>query len=394
MKKIGAALTLAFAATVLSACPGERRVGVIVVDTIGGVPSVMSPGWGMLGDTLPWGFSQYLLVAGDQLYDGAPAEYALDVGILPNGNVVVLDSGNQRVLRFDRNGVYIGAFGGRGQAPDQFLTPVFLEVAGDRIYVLDSGLNRVAEFDSAGIFLGRFQVDLGGLAGTTPLFAAAGRDEIYVAAEPVPFLREVRDTGQAVIYRLDMSGAIVDTVALFRPSSWTRIERGEGRSSYVKPRLAPTPRISAEPGLVAVATGARYYVELRRPDGSLTRRVARQYENVAVTAEIRDSILAELERGPGGLPREALELIPFAAVVPAIEGLLLDDRGRLWVDPYDPDPTRRDVFDAEGRFLGPVYLPQPVNLEDVRGDRACGVISEVTGQAAVVCYRIEEVRAE
>ncbi len=380
-------------AAALSACRGERRaggVGGVVVDTIGGVPSVMSPERGLLGDTVPWDFTQYLLVAGDQLYDGLPAEYALDVGIVPNGNVVVLDTGNGRVLRFDSAGVYIGSFGGRGEEPDRFRTPMFLEVAGDRIYVLDTGLNRVSEFDSAGIFLGRFQIDLGGLAGTTPLFAAGGPDEIYLAAEPVPFLQQVRDTGKAVIYRFDMSGAIVDTVAFFRPSSWTRIETGEGRSSYVRPRLAPTPRISAEPGRVAVVTGARYYIELRRPDASLTRRIARRYENAAVTPEIRDSILSELERGPGGLPRDALELIPFAAVVPAVEAVLLDDRGRLWVDPYDPDPTRWDVFDPEGRFLGPVYLPQPVELEDVRGDRACGVIRQLTGQAAVVCYRVEE----
>ncbi len=68
----------------------------------------------------------------------------------------------------------------------------------------------------------------------------------------------------------------------------------------------------------------------------------------------------------------------------------MDERRRLWVDLYAAEPTRRDVFDDQGRFLGAVYLPQPVELRDVRGDRACGVITEITGQSAVVCYRIEE----
>jgi hypothetical protein len=373
----------------LSACRGDGGRGGIVTDTIGGVPSVMNPEQGLLGDTVPWKLTQYLLVAGDQLYDRKPAVYALDVGILPNGTVVVLDAGNRRVLRFRPDGAYIGSFGGPGQEPAQFVTPLFLEVAGDRIYILDSGLNRVTEFDSAGIFLARFQVDLAGLAGTTPLFAAGGPDQIYVAAEPVPFIREVRDTGQAVIYRLDMSGNIVDTLATFLPSRWTEIETAEGTFSYVKPRFAPVPRLAAVPGAAAVSTGSGYLIGIREPDGSLARRVARQYENVAVTPEMRDSVLDQLGQGPRGLPRDALEGVAFAPVVPAIEGLLLDDQGRLWVDAYYDDPTRRDIFDAEGRYLGPLYLPQPVRLEDVRGDRACGVISEVSGRAAVVCYRIE-----
>lgn len=379
---------LALAVTAVSGCRGEGGRGGIVVDTIGGVPSVMSPDRGLLGDTVPWELEQYLLVAGDQLYDRKPATFALDVGILPNGNVVVLDSGNQRVLRFGPHGEYLGWFGGAGEGPGQFERPLFLEVAGDRIYTLDSGLNRVTGFDTAGIFLSRFEVDLAGLAGTTPIFAVGAADEIYVAAEPVPFLETARDTGEAVLYRMNRNGAIVDTVVTFPPSQWTRIERPEGGASYVKPRLMPVPKVSASAGAIAVCLGSTYLIEIREPDGSLIRRVARRYENVAVTPAIRDSVLAELAEGPTGLPREALEMVPFAPVVPAIDDILLDGEGRLWADVYVGERTRRDIFDEQGRFLGPLYLPQPVELEDVRGDRACGVMREVSGQAAVVCYRV------
>jgi hypothetical protein len=386
--RIAAVLT-ASAGLWLAGCGGEAGEGGVVVDTIGGVPSVMNTDRGVLGDTLPWKLTQTLLVTGDQLYDRKATVYALDVGILPNGNVLVLDTGHRRVLRFGPGGAYLGSFGGPGQDPGQFVTPLFLEVGGDRIYVLDSGLNRVTEFDSAGIFLDRFEVDLQGLAGTTPLFESGGRDQIYVAAEPVPFLESARDTGYAVLLRLDMTGTIVDTLATFMPSTWNHIERSDGRSSYVKPRLAPEPRLSASSGAVAMSMGARYLIEMRRPDGSLLLRVARQYENVAVTPEIRDSVLDRMVQGPGSLPREALELVSFAPVVPAIDGLVLDDQGRLWVDVYSNEVTRRDVFDAEGRFLGALYLPQPVELMDVRGDRACGLISEIDGRSAVVCYRVQ-----
>lgn len=383
-----------FAALALSvmtvACGGDRSAGGIVYDTIGGVPAVMNPYEGTLGDSLPWALTQYLLVAGDQLYDGEPAVYALDVAILPGGGVVVLDAGNRRVLRFDSAGVYIGQFGGAGDGPGQFASPLFIEVADSLVYVVDPGLNRLTAFDTSGIFVSRFQIEFGGLVGTTPLFETGAPHEIYMAAEPAPFLAEARDTGRAVIYRLDRSGAIGDTVLTYPASSWTRVDRPDGGSSFVKPRLAPEPKLAATPGVVAVGTAAQYLIEIRRPDGALLRRIARAYDNVAVTVELRDSVLDRLAQGPGRLLREQLDLVPFAPVVPAIEGLVLDDEGRLWVDVYAAgEPTRRDVFDAEGRFLGPLYLPQPVRLEEVRVGRACGVMSEITGQAAVVCYRVD-----
>jgi len=381
---------LAFAASaalLLSAC-GTDDSG-IVIETIGGVPTVQNPARGVVADSLPWRVEQYLLVAGDQLYERKPATFALDVGILPNGNVVVLDTGNRRVLRFRPDGAYIGFFGGAGQEPGQFVTPLFLEVAGERIYVLDTSLNRVTAFDTSGTFLQRFQVDLRGLAATTPLFAASAADEIFIAAEPVPFLQGARDTGDAVIYRYDRAGAITDTLARLPAPNWTRIELPED-VSFVKPRLAPDPKISAKPGLVALAVGSRYEFQVRRADGSLLRRVSRAYQNVAVTPAIRDSVINLLVRTRPDVPREALDEIPFAPVVPAIRGLVLDDRGRVWVDPYGSETTRRDIFDADGRYVGAVYLPQPAFLEDVRGDRACGVLGDGSGPSAAVCYQIEE----
>ncbi len=388
VRKVAIALVLSFVSS--NGCRGDNVAGRIVYDTIGGVPSVLSPDQGLLGDTVPWELTQFMLVAGDQLYDGEPALYALDVAILPNGGIVVLDAGNQRVLRFDSDGVYLGWFGGAGDGPGLFVSPLFVEVADSLVFVVDPGLNRLTAFDTAGIFVGRFQIEFSGLVGTSPLFEAAAPNEIYMAAEPAPFMPEARDTGRAVIFRLERSGAIGDSVLTYPASSWTLIRRPEGGNTFVKPRLAPEPRMSAVSGLVAVSITAPYMIELRAPDGTLRRRIARQYDNVAVTAEIRDSVLGILAAGPSRLPLEALDLVPFAPVVPAIEGLVLDDAGRLWVDLYAAsEPTRRDIFDEEGRYLGPLYLPQRVRLEEVRVGRACGVMSEVTGQAAVVCYLLK-----
>ncbi len=255
--------------------------------------------------------------------------------------------------------------------------------------MLDPGNNRISAYDSAGSFIRDFEINLGGLAGTTPVFATGGPDEIYLYGEPVPFMRGAQDTGMAVLHRLDRTGTIVDTVATRPPSRWTRIMRPDSSFSYAKPRLAPEPRVAAAPGLVAVSFVAEYIVELRRPDGNLERRVTKRYENAPVTEQVRDSVIDRLVQGPSRLPREALEQVPFAPVIPAIEDLVVDDRGQLWVDPFIPEaPNRWDVFDPDGRYMGPVYLPQTLRVAQIRGDRLCGVMQAVSGQAAVSCYRI------
>jgi hypothetical protein len=373
----------------LFGCRGDAAQGDVVVDTIGGVPSVTSSERGLEGDTVRWTLEQYLVIAADQLYDRLPTVLALDVGILPNGNVLVLDASNNRVMRFDGHGAYIGSFGRSGEGPGEFATPLFLEVADSEVYVLDVELNRVTAFDTAGLFLRRFDLDLGGLVGTSGIFVAGGVDEIYVAGEPAPFIEEARDTGRAVLFRVSGSGDLADTLLSYTTSDWTAIQRADGGFSYVKPRFAAGPRLSAIPGAVAVATTARYLIEVRDASGAVLQRVSRDYENVEVTDELRDSVIAIMEAG--GLPREALEMVPFAPVIPAVNRLLLDDQRRLWVESYQPsEPTRRDIFDDEGRFLGPVYLPFPMRLEDVQGDRACGVVIQASGASAVVCYRIRE----
>jgi hypothetical protein len=372
----------------LAACRGRGAEGDIVIDTIGGVPSVMNPAHGIISDSLPWTLSRYILVTAERVYESEPVLDASDVAILPNGNVMVLDASNQRVLRFDSSGAYLGRFGRRGEAAGEFMAPLFLEAADSEVFVFDIGLRprRVTAFDSSGVFLRRFNIDLQGLVSTSLLFHAGGPDELYLAGEPAPF-GGARDTGAVVVLRLSGSGGIADTIASHAPPAWTRVPRVGGRSSFIKTRFAPEPRLAAIPGLVAVATGARYLVELRRPDGSALRRIGRAYTHSEVTAAIRDSVLDRLVEHQ--FTREELSELSFAAVIPAIEGLALDERGRLWVDPYVPDaPQRCDIYDEEGRYLGALHLPLAMRVEDLEGDRMCAVIAQPVGGNAVACFRI------
>ncbi|MCA9863466.1 MAG: hypothetical protein KC432_10615, partial [Thermomicrobiales bacterium] len=85
--------------------------------------------------------------------DGAvPTGVAFDPG---DGGFVILDTAGSRVLRFDKNGVFVSEFGSFGSGQNQFEQPegVAIDPLTRQIFVLDKGNGRVSRFTSTGFFL-------------------------------------------------------------------------------------------------------------------------------------------------------------------------------------------------------------------------------------------------
>jgi len=88
-----------------------------------------------------------------------------DIGFAPNGELIVADGyGNARIVRFSKDGKYLGAFGSRGNAPGEFQLPhnVVVDAKG-LIYVSDRDNQRIEVFDSQGKYLRQWE-HVGGLS--------------------------------------------------------------------------------------------------------------------------------------------------------------------------------------------------------------------------------------
>jgi hypothetical protein len=88
-----------------------------------------------------------------------------DIAFAPNGELVVTDGyGNARIVRFSKNGKYLGAFGSRGNGPGQFQLPhnVVIDAQG-LIYVSDRDNQRIEIFDASGKYLRQWE-HVGGLS--------------------------------------------------------------------------------------------------------------------------------------------------------------------------------------------------------------------------------------
>ena len=103
-----------------------------------------------------------------------------DVAIAANGDIFVADGhafeGNNRVVKFDRNGKFLKAWGKTGYAPGEFrmLHAIAIDADG-RVFVADRGNNRVQIFDQEGKFLAQW-TQFGRPSGIT----FDGKGQIYV----------------------------------------------------------------------------------------------------------------------------------------------------------------------------------------------------------------------
>ena len=99
-------------------------------------------------------------------------------------NVYVADTQNQRIQKFDENGVFITKWGSFGNLDGQFKNPT--GVAADafgNVYVVDQTNNRIQKFTTTGAFIlkwGSFGTGAGQFRAPTGV-AVDGAGDVYVA---------------------------------------------------------------------------------------------------------------------------------------------------------------------------------------------------------------------
>lgn len=125
-------------------------------------------------------------------------------------------------------------------------------------------------------------------------------------------------------------------------------------------------------------------------DTSLTIELDR--EPVPVSAAERDSAFAAFQEMTGRLGGATPERQPRVRTVrPAHGAIFVDDADRIWVQSVLPpgEPGAWDVFEADGRFLGQVPMPDPPTaIRPVVRSRRMVLATQVDGYPAVAVYDI------
>ncbi len=111
---------------------------------------------------------------------GEPLNGPMGIALDEADNLYIADTGNARVVRCDKNGKYLGAFGGPGDTDGKFKAPVDLTFGpGGNLAVLDRGTGFVQAFSKDGKFVAR--VVGGGTGVYNPAGIAANANALFVA---------------------------------------------------------------------------------------------------------------------------------------------------------------------------------------------------------------------
>ncbi|MEZ4626261.1 MAG: NHL repeat-containing protein, partial [Thermomicrobiales bacterium] len=140
-----------------------------------------------------------------------------------NEDIFVVDTGNERVQVFGRDGSFKRAFGGNGSAPGQLIEPVGIVIGPDGlVYVADSGNGRISVFTQDGEAVTQWVVD----AWTGHLFfepyLVFGRDGLLYATSSATGSVEVFGRDGTLLGTVTSSGA----QTLGRPSGITVVADG------------------------------------------------------------------------------------------------------------------------------------------------------------------------
>jgi YYY domain-containing protein len=136
-----------------------------------------------------------------------PRGIALDT----KGNIYVADFRNYRIQKFDKNGIFVTAWGEEGDYPGQFKDPCDVAVGKDgTVYVADTFNNRIQIFDGSGKLINYFE---GNFFAPRSL-ALDGEGRIWVA-----------DTGNGLVKVFSREGRLLKTIG----------GKGKGKGEFDRP---------------------------------------------------------------------------------------------------------------------------------------------------------------
>jgi hypothetical protein len=375
-------------AVLISACAGDGpardhftsrdSAGIHIVENI-------TPAW---DDDDVWRLSEQPLVdigglEGDPDYE----LFQVTSGMrLPDGRIVIANSGTYEIRFYDESGVHLLDAGGEGEGPGEFRSIGWVSpYRGDSVAAYDMRQARISVFDSAGKFVRTFPVpgmDASGRGRAHGVFADGG---VFVAAmSSTPPDNEDEAFRQAEpVYSVSPQGEFADSLCAY--SGTERFMHSAGGSAGPSMVFIGSPMFgrSTEYGIHGnhfyVASNDTYEVRVHGRDGGLHSIVRRQHDHAEVTdADIAAWKERQMERTPEEIRRamtDVVESTPIRETMPAYRSILLDRAGNLWVEEYrrpSDSVPRWTVFSDEGEMLGTMSMPDSFELEDVGDDYVLG----------------------
>jgi len=285
------------------------------------------------------------------------------------------------VVELRADGTLVRAFGREGSGPGELLYPIYLDLAGERIWISDVGNRRFSIFDREGSLVGDRKWP-GGARIVEPFRVLSTGDVLQGGSWPLTVAELARQDPIYYLARFDLGDTpaaalgqgVTDTLLTAAAPAYLAVPMRsvDGREQnpfFGYPPFSPELHWDSDGERVVTATGERYRFEIRDLDGRILRRVEVSSPELPVTDRHRrwywenQFPLRFFGSDPYEPSTDSKARLPFAERRPAIGGLALDRDGQIWVQASQRDvgTSRLDIFSGEGRYVGSLPdLPVPV----------------------------------
>lgn len=374
-----------------------------------GIPIVVNPTSELWTDASRWTVTEELKIGSAE--DEPDYQFVRVAGIAvgSDGRIYVMDQGAQQVRVFTSDGTFDGAIGGPGGGPGEFgagAGPVLMGL-GDTLLVPDLQQQRVNRYAPDGTSLGSYpMVFTDGL----PLrWDATPSGVIVNQLRPLALPNQPATDSMDLIAIRDTDGSVTDT--LMRVPSGKTIAFTSGGPEITFFVAEPVWALTPDAGIL-FGVNDTYRIGVYSPDGALTRVITKPSEPMPVGERDRTVLLNAMERlwKEAGVPAQALDrlksAIRFADNFPAYLQFLSGPQNTVWVQgilapsslsaeaqeffnpQQDLGSSNFEVFDAEGRYLGVVTMPDRFTPLRFEGDVVYGIWRDELDVQYVVRLRI------
>lgn len=309
---------------------------------------------------------------------------------LPDGRIVVANTGTSEIRFYDSAGQYLRAVGGPGEGPGEFESLFSVRLAGDTLFAHDFMQARVSRFDLEGEFLSDVALERdaglplqvfpapGGFVGLLLDFG----DELPADAT------YMRRAARYVRYGRDGSmGEEIDELA-----GEEVVVRGQANDEFVtmsmaSPLMGHRQHETMLGGRLIAATTDRFELRVYDAAGLLSRLIRSPGRDQRVSRGEWDAVVEETIDEREGTPEARRAVLDLAEAAPMPEHrpahgrMVADSEGYLWLEPYRPSEGESVpwlVVDPAGPILGSVALPHGFRPMDIGRDYVLGLARDET----------------